>query len=168
MQHIYKVLSCLLCLGLTTAYAQANCNRGQLKASVPDNRYQVQANTSQVKDLQTNLIWQRCAVGRVWNGMECTGTEKLLSWQQALQEAKAQTGWRLPNIKELKSLVEVACYEPAINSNIFVGMTGNSVFWSSTTVADDATSAWQLKFDDGKSQFVVKTESASLILVRTP
>lgn len=168
MKHLPKILSCFFCLGLSSVYAQGTCNVSQLKASAPNSRYQVQANTAQVKDLQTNLIWQRCAVGKVWSGFECTGTEKSVSWQQALQEAKTQTGWRLPNIKELKSLVEVACYDAAINNTIFAGMTISASFWSSTTVAEDATNAWQLKFDDGKSQFVAKTDEASLILVRNP
>jgi len=54
--------------------------------------------------------------------------------------------WRLPNIKELRSLVERACREPALNTAVFPmsGDTGYS-FWSSTSGGE--TSYWAMAFD---------------------
>lgn len=162
---IFFVCGLGLSVGQTAAFAAC---LSTLKTSAPNSRYEVQANTSQIKDVQSQLIWQRCAVGQTWNGSHCTGTEKSLTWAQALQEAKAQAGWRLPNIKELKSLVEVACYDPAINTSLFIGIAATQGYWTSSSVADDASNAWQVQFDDGMATFAAKTESAAILLVKNP
>ena len=82
-------------------------------------------------------------------------------------QAAKQTGWRLPNIKELKSLVETACYDPAINSNMFKEVSSNS-YWTSSTLAEDARNAWTVKFDDGIARYINKTDNAATRLVRNP
>jgi hypothetical protein len=146
------------------SYAQQICH-SQLTKNTPDSRYQ--ANGSEIKDKQTNLIWQRCALGQTWNGSTCIGLEKKDTWENALQAAKNQTGWRLPNIKELKSLVETACYDPAINSNIFKEAI-NTSYWSSSTLAEDARNVWIVTFDDGIAHQMSKMDSAATRLVRNP
>jgi hypothetical protein len=146
------------------SHAQQICH-SQLTKKTPDARYQ--ANGNEIKDTQTNLIWQRCSIGQTWNGSTCTGLEKPETWENALQAAKKQVGWRLPNIKELKSLVETACYDPAINSNMFKGVSSTS-YWSSSTAADDALNAWTVQFDDGIAGHIRKTDNAAIRLVRNP
>lgn len=81
---------------------------------------------------------------------------RLLNWNEALAYAAAinnnpewrendginpgnHSDWRLPNAKELASLVERCSYNPAMNQNVFsfnVPLSGNSgKYWTSTPAA---------------------------------
>jgi hypothetical protein len=105
-------------------------------------------------DLQTGLMWKRCAEGQSWQvAGACTGTAAGYTWQGALQQASAaifagHTDWRLPNIKELRSLVEDRCHSPAINSTVFPG-TPSSGFWSASVYANQPGDAWLVSFNVG-------------------
>ncbi|MDO5652264.1 MAG: DUF1566 domain-containing protein [Moraxella sp.] len=115
----------------------------------PDSRYTLLNNDSEVKDNVTGLIWQRCSLGQTWNGTTCTGTASTYNWQQALTAANALgNGYRLPNLKELTSLVDDACYNPAINERMFPN-TVSGYYWSSSPVASDTSYAWGVSFNDG-------------------
>ena len=77
-----------------------------------------------VTDKKTDLTWMRCTLGHTWSGNYCAGTANIYSWQQAMNSAEGTTfanysDWRVPNVKELSSIVEMACGYPAINESIF-------------------------------------------------
>lgn len=66
----------------------------------------------------------------------CSGSASELIWQQALQAAQGyenaeQTGWRVPDMKELASLTERSCLRPAINE-LFSPNTSSDNYWTST------------------------------------
>ena len=133
-------------MALTATFSQAQTCQTNIKNKTPDSRYQLLNNNSEVKDLKTGLIWQRCSLGQTWRGTTCTGTASQYTWQQALQAAKdAGNGLTLPNIKELSSLANRACYNPAINDTFFPNTpfdSGNDyygAYWSSSPVATTAT-----------------------------
>lgn len=64
------------------------------------------------------------------------------------------TGWRLPAIKELQTLVDDrATTGPAIDST-FVG-TPSSSYWSSTVYAPDTSKVWIVYFFNGINNPVV-------------
>ena len=112
MQKI--TLITLMALTATLSHAQT-CNPN-IVLSAPDSRYQLVNDNTEVKDTQTGLIWQRCSLGQTWSGSSCTGTAATYNWANALQTAKNMgNNWRVPNVKELDSLVEEACYNAAIN-----------------------------------------------------
>lgn len=105
----------------------------------------------EIKDKVTGLIWQRCAIGQVWNQHTCSAPieAKELTWQEALKEAKALgNGYRLPNIRELYSIVESRCANPSVNSIVFPN-TVSGYFWSSTPAGHSFGSAWYVNFYDG-------------------
>ena len=58
------------------------------------------------------------------------------------------TDWRLPNVRELMSIVNYQNFSPAINSTYFPG-TVSSGYWSSSTYASDTSYAWFVIFNDG-------------------
>ncbi len=107
-------------------------------------------------DNQTGLMWMRCSLGQTWSGATCTGTATLHSWKVALEEAEStsfagNSDWRLPNIKELNSIVEAACFRPAINETIFPA-TASGFYWSSSSNAYSSDYAWGVDFDNGNDE----------------
>jgi hypothetical protein len=77
------------------------------------------------------------------------------SWEEALAYCEALTlagysDWRLPNIKELRTLVDYEREFPAIDLNYFPDTTSNP-YWSSTTNAEDTGAAWVVGFYSGGS-----------------
>ncbi len=120
--------------------ASAQTCRDNIAATTPDARFSV--NGDEVTDTATGLIWQRCSLGQT--GTACDGGSAAgYTWQQALQTAenvRLSTGnpWRLPNVKELRSIVEAKCYSPAINLQVFPN-TKTSHYWSGSPNASTRT-----------------------------
>ena len=120
MQKI--TLITLMALTATLSHGQT-CNPNIVREAL-DSRYQLLNGNTEVKDTQTGLIWQRCSLGQTWTGTSCTGTAAIYNWANVLQTAKNMgNDWRVPNIKELDSLVEEACYNAAINETFFLRQT---------------------------------------------
>lgn len=78
---------------------------------------------TQVTDTLTGLVWRRCAEGMAWNKgtQTCEGAAKVFSWKEALDLAwvRRDGGWRVPNIKELFSIVSLQHSDPAIDPVAF-------------------------------------------------
>ena len=149
----------LLLLASTVGYTQT-CN-DRVQATTPDSRFEITGN--EVKDLQTGLIWQRCSVGQSWGGSGCSGSATTYIWSDALSLATGD--WRLPNLKELTSIVETACYNPAINLTVFPS-TPSSWYWSSSPYASGSNYAWYVYFHGGYDYTLNKHNSAYVRLVR--
>ena len=62
---------------------------------------------------------------------------------------------KLPNIRELKSIVDTTKSRPAMNS-IFTNV-GSTDFWSATTSMSDANNAWVVGFYRGLDYWASKT-----------
>jgi hypothetical protein len=129
------------------------CN-GSITPSTPFNQFTINGDGT-VTDNKTDLTWMRCSLGQTWSAGEssCTGTASKYNWQNALTAANStdfagQNDWRLPNIKELKSIVEQACIFPAINDIIFPN-TQSAYYWSSSPSARSHDYAWIVDFDYG-------------------
>ncbi len=100
------------------AFAQ-EC-RTDIDKTAPDSRYELLNDGKEVRDKKTGLIWQRCSLGQIWDGKTCANSTTSHTWEQALKETKALgNGYRLPNIRELNSLVERSCRDTAINEKFF-------------------------------------------------
>ena len=116
-------------------------------------RFVVSADGQEVTDTRTGLIWRRCAEGMTFKGNTCTGSGTTYTHEQALQRATREatrTGldWRLPNVKELSSLVDRSRREPAIDAKAFPA-TPSKWFWSSSPYVGGSGSAWYVDFNDG-------------------
>jgi hypothetical protein len=99
-----------------------------------------------VHDAHTGLIWSKDA--------DLTGHP--LTWQEALSMVhtlnRKQFGgcrdWRLPNIRELESLVDLGAHSPALTTgHPFVNV--QDAYWSSTTSVYEPRYAWTLYSRDG-------------------
>ena len=122
-----------------------------------------------VSDRNSGLMWKQCYEGL--SGTACaTGTTTQLRWSSALDAAKnsafaGYSDWRLPNRKELESLVDTSCYSPAVNDTVFPG-TGGDFVWTSSTQDGDPSMAWLVYFYVGNAASDNKTYPRQIRLVR--
>ena len=98
-----------------------------------------------VKDTSTQLQWQ--------DDYSDNGNNiKTATWTAAIDYCEALGlaggGWRLPNEKELLSLVDYTVYNPSISS-LYTHTTISDYYWSSTTDAKYTSSALIVYFYDG-------------------
>jgi hypothetical protein len=171
---------------LAAGVAQAQVCNDRIAFATPNGRFAV-SGTGIATDLRTGLTWQRCPVGFTFddNGTplleqddRCTpGATTTFTWQQALQDAEALnlaggynglTDWRLPNIKELASIVETRCAAPSINLAVFPGTPSVAVFWSASHQVGPPTfvSVQCIDFGTGQDRNVGKASLAHVRLVR--
>lgn len=157
---------------LFSAGSQAQtCYESSITATTPTDNFTVTA-VGVVKDNTTGLIWSRCAHGQTWNNATsaCDGQSAEVTWQEALLIANSSTlggfnDWRIPNAKELATVVEKMCVDPSSNNTLFPS-TPSANFWTSTTVFDDNASAWAVTFTTGRNNTKQKLLDLNLRLVR--
>jgi len=118
-----------------------------------------------VLDRKTGLSWRRCLQGQAWDGNTCTGTPSTYLHGAALSHAKNQTGWRLPNIKELGSLVDRTSQSPAQDQTVFPG-SAPQYLWS-TTPSWSSGYAWAVVVDKGELYDHYRLNDMSIRLVRS-
>lgn len=149
-----KIIYLTVSVCMVSAAQAQTCNTNIVRTA-PDSRYElvVGSGGSEVLDTQTGLIWQRCSLGQTWNGTTCTGAASFHTWTGAIAKARAiGNGYRLPNIRELKSLTEKACFEPAINNTFFPNTASDGyVYWSASPVAGYNGLAWGVYFGNGSA-----------------
>ena len=149
---MYRIVMMCSLVGLSSSVLAQIC-QNTIIASAPDTRYQVVAGSqgAEVLDLSTNLIWQRCSIGQQWTGTQCRGEAHLFAWADALKQVgQPNSVWRVPNIRELQSLIEDACYDSSINYTFFPDTPAQS-YWSSSPHRDNPLSAWSVSFKNGLS-----------------
>ena len=109
---------------------------------------------STVTDAGTGLTWQQ-STGDVNGDSQITSdgypTGDRATWQVALAYCEGlilagSSDWRLPNIRELNSLVDRTTYGPAIDSHF---QSESNYYWSATTYAHYTNEAWYVYFYDG-------------------
>ena len=75
-------------------------------------------------DPKSGLRWFRCNAGERFQDGQCTGEAHLMSKTDALAYVtdfaeSAGKAWRLPTLKEMGTLKETACTNPAVNTQVF-------------------------------------------------
>jgi len=118
-----------------------------------------------VRHEPTGLEWRRCAEGMSWTGTSCTGSADTWTWQAALRHADAASGWRLPSIGELRSIVERCRIAPAVNRQVFPD-TPSPSFWSASPSAGRSDLAWGVNFHNGFDLWLSKSHPFRVRLVR--
>jgi hypothetical protein len=112
-----------------------------------------------VTDTVTGLEWLKdagCLPAATWASalVEVSG---LKSGACGLTDGSSAGTWRLPNLNELESLVDVAASGPALTvGNPFVGVLTNvlgGIYWSSTSYFGGdlgSPTAWAIRMEDGR------------------
>ncbi len=110
-----------------------------------------------VTDQATGLVWQKSA------------NDQQMTWPEALSYCEnliygGRDDWRLPNIQELRSLVDYNSYAPAIDDETFSCMS--AFYWSSTSRASGPAYAWGINFYAGAASWQAKTKEHYVRCVR--
>ncbi|MCB1584313.1 MAG: DUF1566 domain-containing protein [Xanthomonadales bacterium] len=164
-----KYIITTLILFTNFTLAQQICTtEAEIPSTTPDSRFTDNGDGT-ISDNGTGLMWQKCQLGL--SGSSCNiGSATDHTWQQALDEAEQSSiagynDWRLPNHKELLSIVEHRCYNPSINTTYFPN-TSNWLFWSSSSDAYYPNSTWYVIFDGGFSYSNLRSYYRHVRLVR--
>jgi hypothetical protein len=121
-------------------------------AAAPAGRYNVSGGV--VQDIKTGLSWQQAPAPTKYSFADA------ISYCSSNAAALPGSGWRLPAIKELRTLIDDSVAPPSFDASTFPAGP-NGIFWSSTPYAPSAsTRAWS--FGGG----VTDTSMTALLSVR--
>lgn len=163
-ENSFLIITTFMAFAVHSELAAQECSQNIIQ-STPNERFIIHDDGT-VTDKNTDLMWMRCSLGQEWDGNSCIGdlSVALHTWRETLAIAEQETfanysDWRLPNIKELESIIEVSCRNPAINKNVLLGTFthrensyGNKfplMYWSSSIDANYKTIAWKVDFNRG-------------------
>lgn len=112
-----------------------------------------------VTDQLTDLMW-----------VKSPGTTAS-NWEDAILLSEynttgGHTDWRLPNIKEIRSLNDETRTQPSVSTTAFPGIA-QSKFWSSTTLPNQSSKAWYYDNQFGITTYDVKSATHLVWMVRT-
>lgn len=179
MASFFRKSIVLMLLVLPLQYLQAqqtpqpgqHCFRDNMASTAPSSRFQ-KHDDGTVTDQETGLMWRVCVEGL--KGKNCDKGKALEpSWGGALTYVSSLNGegfagykdWRLPNIRELASLLELQCAHPAINLEIFPS-TPPAHVWSSSPYHFYTHYSWFVDFDSGQINTTERVKPKQLRLVR--
>lgn len=130
--------------------------------AVDSPRFTVQGDM--VRDARTELFWSRMA----------QLSETLLSWPEALEFIREMnrrgdfgfSDWRLPNRRELYSLIDHSASVPALPGGHPFADVWTDRYWTATTFARSPAYAWWVQFSGGRMFFGRKTDDCAVWPVR--
>jgi hypothetical protein len=123
-----------------------------------------------ITDNYTGLIWKQCPQGLSGNNCQY-GSASLREWSKARVECEnlnfaGKTGWRLPTVKELQSIVYASSTDVAINKKFFVAT--KDAYWTLTSPGDKVVTKFTVLFTDGTSYYTNSTNFAASRCVYGP
>ena len=138
--------------GQTTVYANGDDYSASIGVAWPGTRFTDNSDGT-VTDHLTGLIWLKnagCFSPSNW-ATALTNANQLANGQCGLTDGSAAGQWRMPNVNELESLVDVSQSIPAVSSgNPFTNINTTNAYWSSTTYTALTTNAMAIRFTDGR------------------
>lgn len=107
-------------------------------ADAPLGQYAISNGT--VVDMKSKLTWEQGASAQfyTWND----------AMSHCLNLQLDGSGWRVPSMKELQSIVDETRIEPSIDVTVFMG-TQREPYWSSSQRAANTGERWLISFDYG-------------------
>lgn len=159
MKKLTFILSLTAVISAST-FAQT-CKTTSITPSNPTGQY-LDNEDGTITDIVNELMWSSCSLGQRFTNGNCIDIPtNYNTWKEALVAAETNKSdgvyndWRLPNIKELGSLVERSCVAPAIDLSLFPS-TPSVPYWSNTFDYQNISSAEGLIIDFHDGAEVIK------------
>lgn len=172
LKTLYRGLLLTMMVTSSAVQSQQSCQPESIAASTPDSQL-IDNGNGTITDSMTGLMWKQCSEGQ--SGNDCaTGSAEGFTWQLALQRVQeinisgfaGYTDWRVPNIKELSSLVDHQCSYPSINLARFPN-TPAMWYWSASATAGLPGNVWYVYFGNGYINWSNNQGGYQLRLVRS-
>ena len=149
--------------GQTTIYKTGDDGDLQKGAAWPNPRFTDNGNGT-VTDNMTGLMW-------VMSPHSLPGNSGYQTWDDAIDFCNGRTfaehpDWRLPNVRELQSLIDYGRSNPALPSGHPFTDIQSSLYWSSSTPVDNTNHAHTVALYRGDVLDYGKTSTASVWPVR--
>jgi Protein of unknown function (DUF1566) len=126
------------------------CVRTAVPHALPSPRYDVE--TDLVKDVATGLTWQHAATSAPLPFDDAT------TYCSTLNLA-SKTGFRLPTLPELLTLIDERAASPMIDGPAFPD-TPKESFWTSSLFGNVPGMAWYVSFDNGSGLYGLPSQPA--------
>jgi len=152
ISHFVRVLGAIVVVGISLPQST--------RASVPAGRYVLDSVGGTVYDTKTKLTWQ-----------QIVSQSSTYAWTDAqnhctlLNVSRGESGWRLPTLKELVSIVEDARISPSIDPTAFPSTPGHG-FWSLSRSHANSANAWYVDFNGGSALTSAMSTAFSVRCVR--
>jgi hypothetical protein len=138
---LFLALLIMQTMPATQAIGQQRCDTSVLPLSVPTTAFTDHGDGT-VTDQRSRLQWMRCSVGQQWSAGGCSGQASAVPLQVAKEHADRINAagtfffndWRLPNLRELATIVERQCSPPRTNLQLFP-QTPAGDYWTSVARA---------------------------------
>ncbi len=123
-----------------------------------------------VTDAMTDLVWTKNAVmfdKKPWSdALDCCSGLK--NGDNGLSDGSNAGDWRLPNCRELQSLIDYGTYDPPLpGAHPFDSVPNSSaMYWTSTTFAFMPSAAWVISMNYGYLYYDEKEEEYYVWCVR--
>lgn len=114
-----------------------------------------------VADALTGLIWIKnanCFNTQTWS-VALTSANTLASGACGLTDGSTAGQWRIPNRKELRSLIDYSKSGPSLPTGNPFTSVQNSTYWTSTS--SDSETAWFVSLSDGNVNYEYHNEGIS-------
>lgn len=138
--------------GQTISYAGGDDYSVRAGVAWPSTRFTDNQNGT-VTDHLTGLVWLKnagCFNPAAWS-TALTAANQLASGACGLTDGSTKGQWRMPNINELESLVDVSRINPAVSAGApFTNINLANAYWSSTTYTAGPGNAMAIRFTDGR------------------
>ncbi len=153
--------------GQTDSYGPGDDGALQNGVAWPTPRFTDNGNGT-VTDNLTGLIWLKnanCFGWRTWNDA-LNDSFYLTSGYCGLTDGSQAGDWRLPNLRELQSLVDYGQTRPALPATHPFTDVQRGFYWSSTSLDEGNSAAWHLHFGNGFLSNMDKTYTDYVWCVR--
>lgn len=121
-----------------------------------------------ITDTATGLIWLKDAnrFGEVTWAEGLAKAKSLAGGSDGLSDCSKAGDWRVPNIRELLSIVDYGNFDPIVTEGYPFRNLKPRIYWTSTSLTPAPLLAWMITLGIGPTVFVVKSSPCHIWPVR--